>query len=356
MRIAQIAPLAETVPPPAYGGTERAVHWLTEELVRQGHKVTLFASADSATSGDLVPCCASGLRDAGVRDHTASLLVMLDRVKKAVAAFDVLHFHVDLLQFPAFQNLPWKTLTTLHGRLDLPDIRPIYEAFPHMPLVSISEDQRRPMPPVNWVGTVHHGLPPALIPYSATGGAYLAFLGRIAPEKRLDRAIDVAVRAATPLKIAAKVDPADRPYFDRRIAPRLHHPLVEFVGEITDAEKGGFLGGALALLFPIDWPEPFGLAMIEAMAAGTPVIAWPNGSVPEVVDEGLTGVLVCSVEEAVQAVRTVAQLDRSGIRRRFEARFTAERMAHDYLAIYRRLADRQGAPDRTAPAAGEGRL
>ena len=268
MRIAQIAPLAEAVPPRAYGGTERVVHWLTEELVRQGHKVTLFASADSATSGDLVPCCASGLRDAGVRDHTASLLVMLEQVKKAAAAFDVLHFHVDLLQFPAFQNLPWKTLTTLHGRLDLPDIRPIYEAFPHMPLVSISEDQRRPMPPVNWVGTVHHGLPPALIPYSATGGAYLAFLGRIAPEKRLDRAIDVAVRAATPLKIAAKVDPADRPYFDRRIAPRLHHPLVEFVGEITDAETGGFLGGALALLFPIDWPEPFGLAMIEAMAAG----------------------------------------------------------------------------------------
>jgi glycosyltransferase involved in cell wall biosynthesis len=354
MRIAQIAPLAETVPPRAYGGTERVVHWLTEELVRQGHKVTLFASGDSVTSGDLVPCSTSGLRDAGVRDHTASLLVMLDRVKKAAAAFDILHFHVDLLQFPAFQNLPWKTLTTLHGRLDLPDIHPIYEAFPHMPLVSISDVQRRPMPPVNWAGTVQHGLPPALIPYSSAGGAYLAFLGRIAAEKRLDRAIDVAVGAATPLKIAAKVDPADRAYFDRHIAPRLHHPLIEFVGEITDEKKGAFLGGALALIFPIDWPEPFGLAMIEAMAAGTPVIAWPNGAAPEVVDEGLTGVLVRSIEEAVQAVRTVAQLDRSEVRRRFEARFTAERMASDYLAIYRRLAERQGALERTAPTAGAG--
>lgn len=339
MRIAQIAPLAETVPPRAYGGTERVVHWLTEELVRQGHEVTLFASGGSATSGDLVPCCEAGLRDAGVRDYTASVLVMLDRVKKAAAAFDVLHFHVDLLQFPAFQNLSWKTLTTLHGRLDQPDIRPIFEAFPHMPLVSISHAQRVPMPPVNWAGMVHHGLPPSLISYSATGGAYLAFLGRIAPEKRVDRAIEIAIRTETPLKIAAKIDPKDRQYFDRHIAPRLSHPLVEFVGEITDEEKGPFLSGALALIFPIDWPEPFGLAMIEAMAAGTPVISWPNGSAPEVIDEGVTGVLVRSIQEAVQAVQTVAQLDRSEVRRRFEARFTAERMANEYLAIYGRLAE-----------------
>jgi glycosyltransferase involved in cell wall biosynthesis len=338
MRIAQVAPLAESVPPKLYGGTERVVSWLTEELVRQGHDVTLFASGDSGTSATLVPCVPRGLRLEGVRDHTASILVMLNEVLQRAHEFDIIHFHVDLLQFPIFQNLFSKCVTTLHGRLDLADFHPVYRAFPAMPLVSISDHQRRPAPqPVNWMATIAHGLPEALYPFSPRGGDYLAFLGRIAPEKRPDRAIEIAKRAGIPLKIAAKVDPADQDYFAHVIEPMLDHPLIEFVGEVDDRQKNEFLGNALALLFPIDWPEPFGLVMIEAMSKGTPVIAWRRGSVPEVVDENVTGFVVDSIDGAVRAVGQVRGLDRMAVRRRFESRFTTFQMTRGYLAVYARL-------------------
>lgn len=346
MRIAQIAPLAEAVPPRLYGGTERVVFWLTEELIRRGHDVTLFASAESETSANLASCAPQALRLAGIRDHTASLLVMLDQVRRRASEFDVIHFHVDLLQFPSFQHIFGKCVTTLHGRLDLPDFHPVYRHFPQMPLVSISDDQRRPMPPVNWRATIHHGLPPALYPFSPHGDGYLAFLGRIAPEKRPDRAIAIAKQSGVPLKIAAKVDRADREYFECKIAPLLDHPLIEFIGEIDDSQKPDFLGNALALLFPIDWPEPFGLVMIEAMSAGTPVIAWTRGSVPEVIEDGISGLLVESIEEAVAAVHRIGTLDRAAVRLCFETRFTAARMASRYVHVYEDLLQTmQPAPD-----------
>lgn len=338
MRIAQVAPLAEAVPPKLYGGTERVVSWLTEELVKQGHEVTLFASGDSQTSANLVPMVSEGLRLAGVRDHTASTLVMLDQVRQRASEFDVINFHMDLLQFPLFQDLFDKCLTTLHGRLDLPDFHPVYRAFPKMPLVSISDDQRLPIGnSVNWLSTIHHGLPPHLCPFDPHGGDYLAFLGRIAPEKRPDRAIEIAKRSGIPLKIAAKVDPADREYFQHVIEPLLRDPLIEFVGEIDDRQKGEFLGKALALLFPIDWPEPFGLVMIEAMSAGTPVIAWRRGSVPEIIDEGVTGIVVDSIGAAVDAVERVKSFRRLAVRQRFYKRFTASQMAGRYVTAYEQL-------------------
>ncbi len=338
MRIAQVAPLAEAVPPKLYGGTERVVSWLTEELVAQGHEVTLFASGDSTTSATLVPCVPQGLRLAGIRDHIASHLVMLNTIRRRADQFDVIHFHIDLLQYPLFQDLAHKCVTTLHGRLDFPDFHPVYYAFPHMPLVSISEDQRRPMPPhVTWLATIYHGLPSSSCPYNAAGGDYLAFLGRISPEKRPDRAIEIAKRAGIPLKIAAKVDKVDQEYFEVEIRPLLDHPLIEFIGEIDEQQKGDFLGNALALLFPIDWPEPFGLVMIEAMSTGTPVIAWRHGSAPEVIDHGISGLVVNSIDEAVSAVDRIRAMSRARVRRCFEARFTATRMAKDYVAAYERL-------------------
>ena len=337
MRIAQVAPLVEAVPPKLYGGTERVVSWLTEELVMQGHDVTLFASGDSQTRAKLVPIVPKGLRLAGIRDHTASTLVMLDEVRRRANEFDIIHFHVDLLQFPMFKELFPKCVTTLHGRLDLPDFQPIYRAFPGMPLVSISDDQRRPMPPVNWSSTIHHGLPPDLFRFSAQDAGYLAFLGRITPEKRPDRAIAIAKQSGTPLKIAAKVDAVDREYFAREIEPLLDHPLIEFIGEIDDTQKNDFLGKALALVFPIDWPEPFGLVMIEAMATGTPVIAWGEGSVPEVIDHGVSGIVVSSVEDGVQAIQQVRRLDRRAVRACFETRFTASRMAARYVETFETL-------------------
>ena len=339
MKIAQIAPLAESVPPKLYGGTERVVSYLTEELVRQGHDVTLFASGDSRTGARLVPGSETALRlNPAVRDPWPYQVVLLDEIRRRAADFDMLHFHIDFYHFPLFREMARRTVTTLHGRLDLPDLPALYRAFPDMPLVSISNDQRGPMPPVNWVGTVYHGLPRDLLPFNpARERRYLAFLGRISPEKRPDRAIEIARRAGLPLKIAAKVDAADQAYFDDRIRPLLADPLVEYVGEIGEADKADFLGGASALLFPIDWPEPFGLVMIEAMACGTPVIAWRCGSVPEIVEDGRSGFIVDSLDAAAAAVPLAMQLDPARVRERFEARFTAERMGEGYLRVYRAL-------------------
>ena len=308
--------------------------------MRQGHEVTLFASGDSQTGAALVPCSEAALRlDPLIRDPLPYHLMQMDEVGRRAAEFDVLHFHTDLVHFPLLRYLPNPTLTTVHGRLDLADLRPFYDFFSQAPLISISADQQRPLPRANWVGTVHHGLPADGLPFNplATGG-YLAFLGRISPEKGPDRAIDIAARLGLPLRIAAKIDKADQSYWDTVIKPLIDkNPAVEFVGEINEASKPYFLGNALALLFPIDWPEPFGLVMIEAMACGTPVIAFRRGSVPEIIEDGVSGFVVDDMDGAVQAVAQVEMLPRAEVRRCFERRFTAERMARDYLAIYRSL-------------------
>ncbi len=338
MRIALVAPLAEAVPPKLYGGTERVVSWLAEGLVRQGHRVALFASAGSKTTAELVVCVPQSLRLAGVRDHLGSTLAMLREVRRRADDFDIIHFHLDLLPQALFHDLAHKCLVTLHGRLDLPDALPLYKAYPEMPLVSISNAQRRPMPKdSNWLATIPHGLPTSACQFNQEGGSYLAFLGRISPEKRPDRAIEIAKRAGIPLKLAAKVDAVDLTYFKTEIEPLLDHPLIEFIGEIGEAQKGEFLGKARALLFPIDWPEPFGLVMIEAMSAGTPVIAWPNGSVPEVVVDGVSGWIVDSIEAAAEAAQQASHMDRNKVRAEFERRFTAERMAQAHVAAYRLL-------------------
>ena len=334
MRIAQVAPLAEAVPPKLYGGTERVIWWLTEALVELGHDVTLYASGDSETSAKLIPCAPRGLRLDGINNHLAYTVAMVDRVLANADQYDFIHFHVDFVHFPLFRHLAGRCLTTLHGRLDLPDFLPGFTEFPEARLVSISNDQRHPVPQANFVGTVYHGLPETLIPYSSEGGDYLAFLGRISPEKRPDRAIEIAIKSGMKLKMAAKVDHADKDYFEKEIEPLLDHPLIEFIGEIGDNDKSAFLGNARALLFPIDWPEPFGLVMIEAMAAGTPTIAWKTGSTPEVIDHGRSGFLVTSIDEAVDAVRLAGELPRQTVRGCFEERFTARRMAEDYLRLF----------------------
>ena len=339
MRIAQIAPLAESCPPKLYGGTERIVHFLTEELVEQGHQVTLFASADSQTKADLVQCVPKALRLVdGAQNLVPHHLSMVERVRRRLEDFDIIHFHIDLFHYPSIQQWDTPTITTLHGRLDLPELFACYETFSHVPLVSISNDQRLPMPPVNWIDTVYHGLPAQLLPYSSEGGDYLVFLGRISPEKRPDRAIEIAVRSGKPLKIAAKIDAVDEEYWNTEIRPMVEaHDGIEYIGEVNEAEKAALLAGAAALLFPIDWPEPFGLVMIEAMSCGTPVVAWKNGSVAEVMDDGVSGRIVESIEEAIAAVDEVVAMDRSCVRERFEQRYTAERMARDYVDIYQRL-------------------
>jgi glycosyltransferase involved in cell wall biosynthesis len=343
MKIAQIAPLAESVPPRLYGGTERVVSYLTDELVRLGHQVTLFASGDSATRARLVACAPHALRlDPAVRDPLPHLLVMLERVRQRAHEFDVLHFHTEpLVHFPLFRALKGKTVTTLHGRLDSPDLQPLLREFSDMPAVSISDSQRAPARGMNWLSTVYHGLSPDVCPCNPVPrGQYYAFLGRISPEKGLDRAIEIARRAGVKLRIAAKVDAADEPYFRSRIVPLLGGG-IEFAGELAERDKPGFLGNASGLFFPIDWPEPFGLAMIEAMSCGTPVLAWPKGSAPEIVEPGVTGFLVESTDAAVSKVPALAALDRAQVRRRFEARFTASRMAQAYLAVYRSLGREQ---------------
>ena len=340
MRIAQIPPLYEAVPPRLYGGTERVVAHLTDALVDAGHDVTLFAAADAVTRARLVACrdCSIRRDPAPLKSDLAAHLTMLHEVARRADEFDILHFHVDMLHYPFFADRPQRTLTTLHGRLDLKDLSAAYGRWPYFPLASISNHQRRPLPNAHWIGTVHHGMPAALYPFThRPKGNYLAFLGRISPEKRVDRAIAIAQRAGLPLKIAAKVDTVDQAYYLERIAPLFNDPSIEFIGEISDAQKAGFLGQALALLFPIDWPEPFGLVMIEAMACGTPVIAWDCGAVPEVIDEGVTGRIVRSLDEAVRAVEEVRGYDRRAVRSVFERRFSSDAMARSYLRLYWQL-------------------
>jgi glycosyltransferase involved in cell wall biosynthesis len=348
MKIAQIAPLMESVPPRLYGGTERIVSYLTDELVRLGHEVTLFASADSITAAELVSCASMALRlDGNVRDPIPYYMLMLDRVRELAEEFDILHFHIDQFHFPLFRQMADRTVTTLHGRQDLPDLKPLYLGFSEMPLVSISNDQRGPIANANFVATVHHGLPENLHnPIYNPRGGYVAFLGRISPEKRPDRAIRIARTLGIPLKIAAKVDKIDEAYFREKIVPLLNDPGVEFIGEINERSKAEFLGEAQALLFPIDWPEPFGLVMIEAMACGTPVLAFRRGSVSEIIDQGVTGAVVDTMEEAVRMLPQVLAFDRRAVRRRFEQRFSSARMATDYVALYRSLLKRTSISER----------
>ena len=338
MRIAQVAPLFESVPPGRYGGTERIVSYLTEELVRLGHDVTLFASADSKTSAKLVPQCKRSLRlDADCRDPIAAHIVMIEEVLQRAAEFDVIHFHVDYLHFSVARRLETPHLTTLHGRLDLADLPALYRTFSDVPVNSISEAQRKPLPEANYVGTVYHGVPKGLYTCEESPDSYLVFIGRVSPEKGLGRAIEIAKQARLPLKIGAKVDKTDREYYEREIEPALHDPSIEFLDEVDDREKQQLIGKAAALLFPIDWPEPFGIVMIEAMACGTPVIAFPRGAVLEVIDDGVTGFVVHSEEQAVKAIKKLPGLSRNLIRQIFERRFSSTRMAQDYIALYKKL-------------------
>ena len=342
MRIAQIAPLHEAVPPKLYGGTERVVSFLTEELVALGHDVTLFASGDSETSARLQPVWPRALRlDSAIRDPIAPHMLMMEEVRRQAEDFDVLHFHMDYWPFSLFGRQRTPFVTTLHGRLDLPELQPVFKTFPNAPVVSISNSQRRPLPEARYVATVLHGLPEKLLTPTGAKPEYLAFLGRIAPEKRPDRAIRIAQACGIPLKIAAKVDRADSEYFAQVIKPMLSGGGVEMIGEITDSQKPAFLSGAVGLLMPIDWPEPFGLVMIEAMACGTPVVAFNRGSVPEVMEDGVTGFIVEDETSAISAVNRLGTLSRARVRQRFEQRFTARRMAEDYLTVYRGLAASQ---------------
>jgi len=338
MRIAQISPLTEAVPPKLYGGTERVISWLTDELVSLGHDVSLFASGDSITRATLEPMWPRALRlDGSVRDPNALHMMMIEQVCRRADEFDILHFHLDYYPFSVMSRQAIPFVTTLHGRLDLPEHQPMFETFSAIPVVSISNAQRRPVHHARWVGTVHHGLPQDLLTPQPGTPSYLAFLGRISPEKRVDRAVRIAERCGLPLKVAAKVDPVDADYFNDEIRDLFDRPHVEFIGEISDAQKSEFLGGALALIVPIDWPEPFGLVMIEAMACGTPVIAYNRGSVSEIVEDGVTGFVVEDEMSAVAALRNISSLSRSAIRQQFEQRFTAARMAGDYLDIYRQI-------------------
>lgn len=342
MRIAQVPPLYESVPPKLYGGTERIVSYLTEELVRQGHELTIFGTADSVTAANLFP-----VRDEAIRlckdckDPLAWHIYQLELVAERAHEFDIVHFHTDYLHYPLSRNNRYAHITTLHGRLDLPDLRPIYQKFTRVPLVSISDSQRQPFPNVNWIKTIYHGLPVDLYEEGPGDGGYLLFLGRISPEKGPEAAIDIAKRVGIKLKIAAKVDRIDTAYFETRIRPLLDHPLIEFVGEVNEEEKKKLLGGAGALLFPIDWPEPFGIVMIEALANGTPVIAFDRGSVAEVIDDGLSGYIVSSVDEAVKAIEKLHLIDRKACRRVFETRFTAGKMASNYIEAYRTVLHRR---------------
>jgi glycosyltransferase involved in cell wall biosynthesis len=347
MRIAQIAPLHEAVPPKLYGGTERVVSYLTEALVDLGHDVTLFASGDSQTSAKLDAIWPQALRlDPTIRDTMAPHMLLLEHVRQRAHEFDVLHFHIDYYPFSLFNRQPTPHLTTMHGRLDLPELKPIFDMFNQVPVVSISDNQRLPLPQANWVATALHGLPENLLsPRPHIKPSYLAFLGRISPEKRVDTAIRIAAQCGLPIKIAAKLDKADRAYYEEQIKPLMGQSHVEFVGEISEAQKPEFLAGAHALLFPIDWPEPFGLVMIESMACGTPVIAFNRGSVPEVIDNGISGFVVEDELSAVAAVNRLHTLSRDTVRKQFEARFTARHMALRYVDVYEELLAKSNRPN-----------
>ena len=337
-----MAPLSESVPPKQYGGTERVVAHLTNELVRQGHDVTLFASGDSRTAARLIPVCRRAQRLRGdCTDFLAEHVLMLERVTQLAREFDVIHFHIAQFHLPVARRLRTAHVTTMHGRLDLPELAPLYREFSDVPLVSISDAQRLPLRRAGWIGTVHHGLPRDLLRFHPGPGEYFAFLGRISPEKRLDRAIAIATACGCPLRVAAKVDPADRDYFEARIRRLLDNPLVDYIGEIGDEAKSDFLGGARALLFPIDWPEPFGLVMIEALACGVPIVAFRGGSVPEIVDDGITGFVVGSMDEAIAAAGQVGRLDRRACRAAFDRRFSVSRMASDYVELYELAIERR---------------
>jgi len=338
VRIAQVAPLWESVPPKLYGGTERIVSYLTEELVRQGHHVTLFASGDSVTRARLVSVWDRALRlDERAPEPQSLHVLQLEEVFKRAPAFDVLHFHLDAMSMPLARRHHTPCVTTLHGRLDIPGLAELFREYDELPLVSISRSQRNQQPDANWIATVHHGIPTEMLAPSDRPGEYLAFLGRISPEKRPDRAVEIARASGVPLRIAAKVDAADRKYYDQHVAPLIDGSFIRYVGEVDEREKGDFLRGALALLFPIDWPEPFGLSMIEAMACGTPVIAFRGGSVAEVIDDGVTGAIVTSIEEAVSCVHQARHWDRRQCRATFDRRFSVTRMADDYTRVYERL-------------------
>ena len=338
MRIAQVSPLYESVPPKLYGGTERVVHYLTEELVAQGHEVTLFASGDSRTSARLVAPCEEALRLNNSTDQMAHHVLMLEWVRQMAHQFDIIHYHVDYIHYPISRRMRTPSLTTVHGRLDIPELKPLYAEFGDMPLVSISYSQREPLERINWQGTVYHGLPAGLHKFHEGPGEYLAFIGRISPEKQVDHAIAIAKAVGMKLKIAAKIDKGDREYFERDIRPLFDDPLVEYIGEIGEDAKCDFLGGAVALLFPLNWEEPFGMVMIESLACGTPVVAYRRGSVPEVMQEGISGFVVDTLEEAIEATRRVVELDRRRCWELFRSFYTAERMADDYVTIYQRLA------------------
>ncbi|MDQ9169684.1 glycosyltransferase family 4 protein [Oxalobacteraceae bacterium R-40] len=338
MKIAQVAPVHERVPPRKYGGTERVISYLTEELINQGHEVTLFATGDSITKGKLVSAVGRSQRfDMSKQEWLMYQCMMLDQIAELAGNFDVIHFHTDYLHFPLLRNLPVPHVTTLHGRLDLPELAALYRHFDQVPLVSISNTQRIPLPWVNWLETIHHGLPADLYRFNSSPEDYFMFIGRISPEKRLDRAIEIALRCNTPLRIAAKVDKVDEGYFNETIKPLLGHPLIDFIGEIDEQEKNRLLGNARALLFPIDWPEPFGMVMIESFACGTPVIAYRHGSVPEIMEQGVTGFIVENQDEAIQAAQRIHEVDRAQCRKVFEERFTVKRMAQKYLSVYQRV-------------------
>lgn len=344
MKIAQIAPLHESVPPKFYGGSERVVSYLTEELVKQGHDVTLFASGDSITSANLIPVVDRALRLNQSDDHFAYHTLLLEEVSKRSYEYDIIHFHIDYLHFPLSRQLNIPQLTTLHGRLDIPNLQAIYREFNDMPVVSISNHQRRPLPFANWLATVYNGVPEETYTFRSAPGKYLALLGRISPDKGIEHAIEIAIRTGMELKIAAKIDKAEKDYFNNRIKPLIKHPLIEYVGEINEAEKNDFLGNAYAMLFPIDWPEPFGLVMIEAMACGTPTIAYRRGSVMEVMNHGETGFIVDSIEEAVKSVENIETISRQCCRHIFQTRFSARRMTEDYLKSYSSLIEARFQP------------
>lgn len=356
MRIAQVSPLWESVPPKLYGGTERIVSYITEELVAMGHDVTLFASGDSETSAKLEAICPQALRlNTGIFNRDAPLIMQQERALGVSGNFDIVHSHLDFLGFPVARRNAVPMVTTLHGRLDLPELEPVFREFIEMPLVSISASQRRPLPWANWAGTIHHGLPRNLYSFHSKSEGYLAFLGRISPEKRPDQAIEIAKRSGIPLKMAAKVDPADRVYYEAAVEPLLNHPLIEFVGEISDAEKNDFVGNAIALVCPYDWPEPFGLVLIEALACGTPVLAYRRGSIPEIIDHGVTGFVCETLDEMVEAVGQVPYLERRRCRAAFDERFTADRMARDYVALYERILEGASVQAAAHKANGGGR-